>query len=151
ANLQERGVVSEFFVTTYEKPSDEVVSRSAPTSAPQTKAPARTNQPALNSAPGDVPGPARPATQKRLDSLPPNSARANSPAPAPAASRSITEAQTSLPVNSATPPVANSSTRPAPNLANDPGSSASVREAPTVTPPRGFLRFRDPKIGYSFD
>ncbi|MGH9756068.1 MAG: SPOR domain-containing protein [Blastocatellia bacterium] len=152
ANLQQRGVVPEFFVTAYEKPADAVVSRSAPTSAPQTKAPARTNQPALDIAPGDVPGPTQPATRKRLDSASLNTAPANSPDPAlAAASRSINEARTSPPANSATPSVANSSTRPAPDLANNPGSSASVRGATAVSPPRGFLRFLDPKIGYSFD
>jgi hypothetical protein len=45
----------------------------------------------------------------------------------------------------------NSSNRPSPNPANNPGLSASVGEAPGTAPPSGFLRFRDPKIGYSFD
>ncbi len=151
ANLQQRGVVSEFFVTNYEKPADEVASRPAPTSPPQTKAPARTSQPALSIVDGDAPGPARPAAQKRLESAPLNPDPAAAPDLAPAASRSITEARTSPPVNSTTPPVANAPTRPAPNTANDSGSSAPVREAPAATLPSGFLRFRDPKIGYSFD
>jgi hypothetical protein len=155
ANLQERGVVSEFFVTPYEKPTDDVASRPAPTSPPQTKAPARTSQPNPNTGAGDVAGPTRPATQKRVETAPPNNATDVAPEPAPGATgRSISEAQPSPPVNSEPPPVASSSSRPAnrpaPNPANNPGLSASV-EAPANAPARGFLRFRDPKIGYSFD
>jgi SPOR domain len=78
-NLQQRGAVPEFFVTTYEKPADQAESATAK-SASQVKATARANQPALNSAPGKTPG-----------------------------------------------------------------------EAPATTPPIGFARFQDPKIGYSFD
>src|SRR5262249_59545281 len=46
ANLQHRGVVSDFFVTTYEKSTDEVASRPAPTGPPTTQAAAQRNQPA---------------------------------------------------------------------------------------------------------
>ena len=152
ANLQERGIIAEFIVMPYEKPSDELASRPAPASQTQPKAPARTSQPAPNVAADDVAGPTRPPTQKRPDSAPQNSAPDVTPDPAPAAaSRSIPETQPSPPVNTAPPPVANSSNRPAPNPANNPGLSASVGEAPASAPPGGFLRFRDPKIGYSFD
>ena len=152
ANLQQRGLVSEFFVAAYEKPADDVASRPAPTSPPTAKATAKTNQPPLNSAPGA----AKPATQKRPDGAPLNIASGETPAPAPAATRKpVTEARGNPPADSAPPPtVANSSTRsarPASNLVNNPGLSASVGEAPAATPPSGFLRFRDSKIGYSFD
>jgi sporulation related protein len=152
ANLQQRGLVSEFFITAYEKPVDEVASRPAPTGPPTAKATAKNNQPPLNSAPG----PAKPATQKRPDGAPLNIASGETPEPASAATRKpITEARGNPPADSATPPaIANLSTRsarPGSNLVNNPGLSASVGEAPAATPPSGFLRFRDPKIGYSFD
>jgi SPOR domain len=171
ADLQQRGVISEFFVTIYEKAADEVASRPAPTGPPPTKA--KPNQPAPNSADGEAPAPARPATQKRPDSAAgeapapvrpetqkrPDSANLNNPpaeAPSPdsAASKTTTVARTNPPVNSApanpaTNSAANTPTRPAP--ATNPGLSASVGEAPAATPPSGFMRFRDPKIGYSFD
>jgi SPOR domain len=95
ANLQQRGVVSEFFVTTYEKPADEVASA---------------------------------ATLK--------------------------SAQINPSVNPATNPKASSSTgavNSAPNLANNRRLSASEGAAPTSAPPSGFVRFQDPKIGYSVD
>jgi SPOR domain len=172
ANLQQRGVVSEFFVTTYEKPVDEVASSAAPTRPPQTKAQEKVNQAPLNSAPAPArpatqkrpdsappsndtveapnpaPAPARPATQKRPDSAPNDTVEA--PNPAPAASRATTEERTNSPGDSEATTVANSSTKPAPNLTNNPGLSASVGEA-TPAAPSGFLKFRDPKIGYSFD
>jgi hypothetical protein len=128
ANLQQRGVVSEFFVTPYENPSDEAAS-ATPKSASQTKATARPNQPAAT--PGNILG-AAPTTT----------------------SRPIAKSQISPPPNSATNPAARSSTgalRSAPNPANNLGLSASVGEAPASAPPSGFVRFQDPKIGYSFD
>src|SRR5262245_57622673 len=170
ANLQQRGLISEFFVTIYEKAADEVASRPAPTGPPPTKA--KPNQPATNGADGEAPAPARPATQKRPESANINNAPAeapkrpesaninNAPAEAPnpdsAASKPTTVARTnppvnSAPANSATNSAANTPTRPAPTPAPNPGLSANVGEAPAATPPSGFLRFRDPKIGYSFD
>ncbi|HEV2664977.1 MAG TPA: SPOR domain-containing protein [Blastocatellia bacterium] len=155
ANLQQRGVVSEFFVTTYEKSNDEVASRPAPTGPPPTKSTAKANQPAATS--GEAPVPTRPAAQKRPDVAPVNTApdEASEPASA-AANRPTTVARNNPPANSvaansATNSAANTPTRPAPTTANNPGLSASVGEAPAATPPSGFLRFRDPKIGYSFD
>jgi hypothetical protein len=128
ADLQQRGVISEFFVTPYENPAGEAASAATPKSASQTKATARPNQPAA--APGNILG------------------------AAPTTSRPIAKAQTSPPVNSATNPAASSSTgalRSAPNPANNPGLSASVGEATAPAPASGFVRFQDPKIGYSFD
>jgi hypothetical protein len=47
---------------------------------------------------------------------------------------------------------------PAPNLANNPGLQSSVSDALVTTtpaaaapPPIGFLRYQDPRVGYSFD
>src|SRR5215470_10460372 len=79
ANLQQRGVISEFFVTVYEKADDEVASRPAPTGPPPAKA--RPNQPAPNSPSGEAPAPVRPATQKRPDSANLNNAPGEAPAP----------------------------------------------------------------------
>lgn len=150
ANLQQRGVVSDFFVTTYEKSTDEVASRPAPTGPPPTKATAKANPPAATL--GEDPRPTRPVTQKRPD----NATLKNAPSDAPgsdsaAGDRPITGARINPPANSATNSAANSPTRSTPASAKNPGLSASVGEAPASTPPSGFLRFRDPKIGYSFD
>ena len=186
ADLQQRGVVSEFFVTNYEKPSNEIASRPAPTSPPPPKATAKAAQPA--ETPDESPAPTRPAAQKRSDDESPAPTRPaaqkrsddESPAPtrpaaqkrsdnaaiingagdaagaeSPAPSKPTTVARTNPPVNSAatnsaTNSAANTPTKPAPTSTNNPGLSASVGEAPASTP-SGFLRFRDPKIGYSFD
>jgi SPOR domain len=150
ANLQQRGVVSEFFVTVYEKPADEVASRPAPTGPPPTKAPSKANQPAAT--PSESPAPTRPAPpQRRPDTATINNAPGDAPVPdSAAASKPTTVARTNPPANSAANPAPNTPTRPAPTSANNPGLSASVGEAPVSTP-SGFLRFRDPKIGYSFD
>ena len=150
ADLQQRGVVSDFFVTIYEKPADEVASRPAPTSPPPPKATAKANQPAAT--PSESPAPTRPAPQRRPDSATINNAPGEATSPdSTAASKSTTVARTNPPVNSAANSASNTPTRPAPAPPNNPGLSASVGEAPAPTPPSGFLRFRDPKIGYSFD
>jgi hypothetical protein len=150
ADLQQRGVVSDFFVTAYEKPADEVASRPAQTSPPPPKATAKANQPAP--APSESPAPTRPAPQRRPDSATLNNAPGEAPsADSAAPSKPTTVARTNPPVNSAANSASNTPTRPAPAPANNPGLSASVGEAPAATPPSGFLRFRDPKIGYSFD
>jgi SPOR domain len=149
ADLQQRGVVAEFFVTNYEKPSDEVASRPAPTSPPPPKATAKANQPAAT--PVESPAPTRPAAQKRSDNAALNNGAGDTTgADSPAESRPPTVARSNPPANPAPNPEANTPTRPAPTSANNPGLSASVGEAPSSTP-SGFLRFRDPKIGYSFD
>jgi sporulation related protein len=160
ANLQQRGVVSDFFVTNYEKPSDEVASRPAPTGPPAAKAPAKASPPA--ETPGESPVPTRPAAQRRPDNAALNNGAGDaSGANSAATSKPTTVARTNPPsnsvaansaeANSATNSAANTpTTRPAPSSANNPGLSASVGEAPASTP-TGFLRFRDPKIGYSFD
>jgi sporulation related protein len=129
ANLQERGVVSEFFVTAYENPADEPASAATLKNSSQTKPTARPNQPAATI--GNNPGAAPTAT-----------------------SRSITRTQISPSVNSATSPAASSSAgavRSAPNLANNRGLIASEEETPISAPPSGFVRFLDPRIGYSVD
>jgi hypothetical protein len=163
ADLQQRGVVSEFFVTNYEKPSDEVASRPAQTSPPPPKATAKANQPAAT--PEESPAPTRPAPQRRPDNAAVNNAPGDTQSPdLAAANKPTTVARTNPPANSAaansatnspaansaTNSAANTPTRPAPTSSNNPGLSASVGEAPASTP-SGFLRFRDPKIGYSFD
>jgi hypothetical protein len=159
ASLQQRGVISEFFVTAYEKGTDEVASRPAPTGPPPAKP--KPNQPPPNSADGEAPAPARPATQKRPESANINNPPADAPSPDSAANKPTTVARANPPVdsapansaspNSASNSAANTPTRPAPTPATNPGLSANVGEAPAATPPSGFLRFRDPKIGYSFD
>jgi len=147
--LQQSGAVAEFFVTAYEKSEDEVASRPAPTNPP----PARATQPATNSASGENPAPVRPATPKRPDTATLNNPPGDAVNTDTAANRSATEEKPNSAANSA-PSAANSAantpTRPAPAPARDPGLSASVGEAPAATP-IGFVRFRDPKIGYSFD
>jgi hypothetical protein len=170
ADLQQRGVVSEFFVTNYEKPSNEIASRPAPTSPPPPKTTAKAAQPA--ETPDESPAPTRPVAQKRSDDESPaptrpavqkrsdnvainNGAGDAAGAESPAPSNPTTVARTNPPVNSAatnsaTNSAANTPTKPAPTSTNNPGLSASVGEAPASTP-SGFLRFRDPKIGYSFD
>jgi len=121
ATLQQRGVVSEFFVTAYEKPVDENASAATLKIASQTKATARSNQPA-----------AAPITTSRTTARAQISPPVNS-ATNPAASSSA------------------AAFRSTPNPANNPGLSASVGEAPASAPPIGFARFQDPKIGYLFD
>jgi len=158
ADLQQRGVVSDFFVTNYEKPSNEIASRPAPTTPAPPKATAKAAQPA--ETPGESPVPTRPAAQKRPDNAALNNSAGDAPgAESTAASKPTTVARTNPPANSevansATNSAANTPTntptKPAPTSSNNPGLSASVGEAPSSTP-SGFLRFRDPKIGYSFD
>jgi hypothetical protein len=144
ANLQQRGVIPEFIVMAYEKPVDDAASAPAPTAPPPAKATARANQPSPNSASGDT----RSAIQRRPETAPLKSDPVETPSPAPvAANRPMTAARTNPPATSA----ANSPSRSTPTAANNPGLSASVGEAPAATPPSGFVRFRDPKVGYSFD
>jgi len=160
ADLQQRGVVAEFFVTNYEKPTNEIASRPAPANPPPPKATAKAAPPAETTE--ESPAPTRPAAQKRSENAAVlNNGAGDTPgAESPAPSKPTTVARTNPPVNSApadstpanstTNSAPNTSTKPAPAAANNPGLSASVGEAPTSTP-TGFLRFRDPKIGYSFD
>src|SRR5262245_38357439 len=129
ADLQQRGVISEFFVTPYENPAGEAASAATPKSASQTKATARPKQSAAT--PGNI---MDAATTTR--------------------SRRITKSQSKPSPNTARNPPASSSTgalRSAPNPPNKLDLSASVGEPPASAPPSGFVRFRDPKIGYSFD
>jgi len=99
ASLQERGVVSEYFITAYEKPNEITLPVAAPRA--QSPAPPKTNQPVSNHLPAI--------------------------------------------------------TNPEPNLANNPGPRPSAVDLPATSPavvsppPIGFLRYQDPKVGYSFD
>jgi SPOR domain len=157
ANLQQRGVIPEFFVTTYEKPIEDVASDPGPAATPKPKTPPRASKPEPDSSAGDT----RTAVQTRPERAPLNSAPSEAPSPAPAAaSKPTTVARTSPngggASNSATNTEANSPAKSTPSAANNPGLSASVGEAPAskapaAALPSGFARFRDPKIGYSFD
>jgi hypothetical protein len=156
ANLQQRGVIPEFIVMAYEKPIEDVASDPGPAAAPKPKTPPRNSQPEPDSSARDT----RTAVQTRPERTPLNSAASEDPGPAPAAaSKPTTVARTSPnggASNSTTTPAANSPSRSTSTTANNPGLSASVGEAPAskapaAAPASGFVRFRDPKIGYSFD
>jgi hypothetical protein len=141
SNLQQRGVIPEFIVMPYEKPIEDVASNPAPAAAPRPKAPPRASQPDPDSSAGET----RTAVQPRTERAPINSAPSEATSPAPAAA---TKPTTDTATN---PPLRSTST-----TANNPGLSASVGEAPTSKAPApalpsGFARYRDPKIGYSFD
>jgi sporulation related protein len=141
ANLQQRGLIAEFIVMTYEKPIDDFESSSASANQPQTKAPARTSQSSPN-------GEAWSATQERSE----RASLKREPASAPAAaSKSASVARNDLPANPATNSTANSPARATPTPANNPGLSPSSGETTASKPPSGFARFQDPKTGYSFD
>src|SRR5262249_56039559 len=64
ADLQQRGVVSEFFVTPYENPAGEAASAATPKSASQPKATARPNQSAAT--PANTPPPLPPPPNRPL-------------------------------------------------------------------------------------
>src|SRR4030095_2168425 len=107
----------------------------------------------INNAPSDATSPD--SSSNKPTTVARNNPPGDTPSPDSAANKPTTVARTnppvnSAPANSATTPAANTPTRPAPTPATNPGLSASVGEAPAATP-SGFLRFRDPKIGYSFD
>jgi hypothetical protein len=148
AGLQQRGVIPEFIVMAYEKPLEDIASDPEPAAAPRTRTPVRPSRPNPESSSGDT----RSAAQTPPQRAPLNSAPSEVAAPA---GKSTTVARTS-PDAGEKP---NSPARPAASTTNNPGLSASVGEAPAskvpgtpaATPPSGFARFRDPKIGYSFD
>ncbi len=158
ANLQQRGVVSEFIVMPYEKPSDEFASGAAPAAAPkpkappaaapQPKSPPKTDQTALNSAPAESPRAAAAANRPIAETRP--NPPANSPPVVDLTPREAPESANN-PVNSAPAAAATSSARAIPSPANNAPPDSSVGEATASGPPAGFARFRDPKIGYSFD
>jgi SPOR domain len=120
SSLQQRGVVSEYFITAYEKPADETAASAAPKGAPLVKVASKTNQAVSNNPPGNNP--------------PVNSSAASS------------VSVTGAPIN----PAPNPATNPAPNSANNPGLNPSVAGVPVATP-SGFLKYQDPKTGFSFD
>lgn len=142
SNLQQRGIIADFIVMVYEKPTDDFASGSATTNPPQTKAPTKPNQASPNSEAWSTTPQERSesASQKRE----PASARV-------AASRSASVARNGSPANPATSATANSPAGATPVPANNPGLSASARETTASPPPSGFARFQDPKTGYSFD
>src|SRR5262245_37822398 len=142
--LQQRGVISEYFITAYEKPTEDIAA-AAPKSAPQVKPAPTASQPASNNASG-----------KTSDNTP----------------RSITGAQPNPPVNSAPNPAPNPPASPPKNVELA-SSTSIVPSAPTSTsstpaptgsapaptgsapaaaaPPAGFAGYQDSKVGYSFD
>ncbi len=75
SRLQQRGVVSEFFVTTYEKPTEETIAGSAARGGPQVKPTSKTNQIASSNLPA--------AVSSSVASPPPNPATNSAPGPAP--------------------------------------------------------------------
>src|SRR5262245_16414503 len=111
ANLQQRGVVPDFFVTPYEKPTDDFASGSTPTEPtgpPKTKAPAR---PAPESVSNNAPSDTRPARQIKSESAPLNNARDGSTGVASAgANKPATVARNNPPTDTPATP-ANSPTR----------------------------------------
>jgi len=147
ATLQQRGVVSEYFVAAYEKPTEETTASDAPKAAPPVKGASKTkeaasNNPPVNNPPVDNP-PVNPPAAVSVTGTPINSA------PNPA----TTTALNSSP-NPATTTALNSSPNPATttalNSANNPGPNPSAGGAP-APPPSGFLKYQDPKTGFSFD
>jgi hypothetical protein len=153
SNLQQRGVIPEFIVMPYEKPIEDVASNPAPAASPRPKAPPRASQPDPDSSAGET----RAAVQPRTERAPINSAPSEASSPAPvAATRPRTNSNGDGESNSTTSAPVNSPSRATPTTANNPGLSASVGEAPASKAPApalpsGFARYRDPKIGYSFD
>jgi hypothetical protein len=155
SNLQQRGVIPEFIVMPYEKPLEDVASDPPPAAASRQKTPPRASQSDPDSSAGNM----RAATQPRTERAPINSAPSEDSSPAPvAATRPRTSSNSDGASNSTTGAPANPPIRSTPTAANNPGLSASVGEAPSSkTPaaglalPSGFARYRDPKIGYSFD
>ena len=134
ATLQQRGVVSEYFIAAYEKPAEETAIGAAPKSAPLAKVASKTGQPASNNPPGN------------------NPPGANPPGNNPQGDSSVVAGVpiSGAPVKSAQNPALN----PAPNSANNPGLNSSAGGVPVTTPlapPSGFLKYQDPKTGFSFD
>ncbi|HEX5083308.1 MAG TPA: SPOR domain-containing protein [Blastocatellia bacterium] len=140
SNLQQRGVIPEFIVMPYEKPIEDVASNPAPAATSRPKTPPRASQPDPDNSAGET----RAAVQPRTERAPINSAPSEASNPAPAAASKPT-----------TGAAANSPVRSTPTTANNPGLSASVEapasKAPASAPPSGFARYRDEKVGYSFD
>jgi len=147
ANLQQRGVVSAYFVTAYEKPFEDDFESSPAAAGPAANAPApepAKTQPASKSATTE----SRPVAQKAANNAPLNNSSNNIKSIDTSASNKSVEPRTEAPAN----PVAKAPTLDkAPSNSANPGLTAAVGEAASAGPPTGFLRFRDPKTGYSFD
>ncbi len=114
-SLQKRGVVAEYFIAAYEKPTEETAPSAAPGSSPRPRLASKAGQPAPNP--------------------PVNSPPANS---SPATSVSVTGASINPATNPATTPANNA-------RSNSPAAPVAV------APPSGFLKYQDPKSGFSFD
>jgi len=138
ATLQQRGVVSEYFIAAYEKPVEETATAAAPKGAPPVKAASKANQPAPNNPPGaNPPG--------------------NNPPGNPSAVAGVSLSGSPI------TPAQNPASNPASNSANNTGLKSSAggvpaagtlappTAAPLAAPPSGFLRYQDPKSGFSFD
>ncbi|MGE0129596.1 MAG: SPOR domain-containing protein [Blastocatellales bacterium] len=130
AYLQQRGVISEYFVTTYEKPSEDTVARATP--AKTVPAPAAKEQSVKPQAP-------------QANETPRYSQSASGNVPA-ISGKPATGSPVNLTVYSPSNSAANNS---APKTAV--GGVAAMAPAATPAPPGGFSRFQDPKVGYSFD
>jgi len=131
ALLQQRGLITEFFVTNYEKPNVEMVVN-----------PGLKSQPAKSPIPPVSTSQAPPGSTSQVKESPKATQLALNNSPS-VASRSITNSPVNPGANTATNPNANSGANPA----NSPGLKASVEPPPAA----GFARFRDSKVGYSFE
>jgi hypothetical protein len=121
--LQRRGVVPEFFIATYEKPTEDV----AVNTAPVKPAPA----PAPKEQPVKPPAPITPQVKET-----------------PANSQVSANNASTAPSNTAISPV----NTPEPKAATSgvPAPTTTV-SAPAPSPSAGFVRFQDQKVGYSFE
>jgi hypothetical protein len=124
ADLQRRGVVPEFFIATYEKPTEEVAANPAPVKP--APAPVPREQPVKPLAPVTPPVKDTPANSQV----------------------SANNASTS-PGNPATTPA--HTPEPKAASAGAPVTTATAASIPSPSPAGGFARFQDPKIGYSFE
>jgi hypothetical protein len=122
-DLRRRGVVPEFFIAPYEKPTEDVAANTAPVKP--SPAPAPKEQPVKPLAPVTPPVKEAPA---------------NSQASANNASTS--------PGNPATSPAPTPEPKAAPSSVS---VTTAPTSAPAPTPAGGFVRFQDQKVGYSFE
>jgi hypothetical protein len=123
ADLQRRGVVPEFFIATYEKPTEDV----AVNTAPVKPAPA----PAPKEQPVKPPAPVTPPVKET-----------------PANSQVSANNASTAPSNPATSPV--NTPEPKATTSSVPAPTTTV-SAPASSPSAGFVRFQDQKVGYSFE
>ncbi|MBO0719555.1 MAG: SPOR domain-containing protein [Blastocatellia bacterium] len=150
AELRRLGFSSDFFIATYEPPSD--LNDSAPT---RGVAPTK-NQPAKEPT-KEAPKPAQPVAPPARQQARPVAEAQPAPAPPPASAPAVTE-QPKPAAPLATPP----DQKLAANIANPitpPASAAPAAAAPAPAPAAApanaaalnFVKFKDQSIGYSFD